>query len=75
MHVHMSIDEIESQFDSEWVLVVDPETNEFLEVLSGTVACHSKDRDEVYQEALKLRPNRFATVYTGTIPENMALNI
>ena len=27
--------EIESEFDSEWVLVVEPETNEQLEVVKG----------------------------------------
>ena len=29
--------EIESEFDSEWVLVIEPETNEQLEVVKGKV--------------------------------------
>jgi hypothetical protein len=33
-----SIKEIESQFDSEWVLVEDPQTNETLEILGGKMA-------------------------------------
>ena len=37
MEQEMTIEEIESQFDSEWVLVGDPETNEHLEVLRGKV--------------------------------------
>ncbi len=40
----MTISEIESEFDSEWVLVDEPETNEQLEVLKGKVLHHSKDR-------------------------------
>jgi len=61
--------EIESEFDSEWVLVIEPETNEQLEVLKGKVVHHSKDRDEVYRKAIAVRPKRFAILYTGEIPE------
>ena len=61
--------EIESEFDSEWVLVVEPETNEQLEVMKGKVVHHSKDRDEVYRKAIAVRPKRFAILYTGEIPE------
>ena len=69
----MTFAEIESQFESEWVLVENPQTNETLEVLSGRVRCHSKDRDEVYRKAVELRPKRFATLYTGTIPKDTAV--
>ena len=69
----MTIAEIESQFRSEWVLVEDPQTNESLEVQSGTVRYHSRDRDEVYRKAVELRPKRFAMLYTGTIPKDTAV--
>jgi hypothetical protein len=65
----MTIGEIESEFDSEWVLVDEPETNEQLEVIKGKVLHHSKDRDEVYRKAVNLRPKRSAILYTGSIPE------
>ena len=65
----MTISEIESEFDSEWVLVDEPETNEQLEVLKGKVLHHSKDRDEVYRKAVTLRPKRSAILYRGSIPE------
>ena len=65
----MTIGEIESEFDSEWVLVDEPETNEQLEVLKGKVLHHSKDRDEVYRKAVTLRPKRSAILYTGRIPD------
>jgi hypothetical protein len=35
--------------------------------------CHSKDRDEVYRQAMAMRPKRFAVLYTGTIPEGTAI--
>jgi hypothetical protein len=69
----LTIAEIESRFDSEWVLVEDPQTDDALAVLGGTIRCHSKDRDEVYRKAVELRPKRFAVVYTGRMPENTAI--
>ncbi len=69
----LSIEEIHSRFDSEWVLLEDPQVNKNLEVLGGTVLWHSKDRDEVYQKAVELRPKHSAFVYTGTIPEDAVI--
>jgi hypothetical protein len=69
----LTIPEIEAQFASEWVLVEDPQTNDALEVQSGKVLAHSKDRDEVYREAVRLRPKRFAMLYTGTLPKETAI--
>ena len=69
----MTIAEIESQFDSEWVLIEDPQTNEALDVLGGKVLHHSSDRDEVYRKAVALRPRRSAVVYTGQMPEDTAV--
>ena len=65
--------QIEAQFEAEWVLVEDPETNDALEVQSGRVRWHSKDRDEVYRKAVELRPKRFAMLYTGKMPEGTAI--
>ncbi len=73
MNEEMTIEEIESQFDSEWVLIEDPRTDDALNVLGGTVLHHSKDRDEVYRKAVSLRPKRSAVVYTGEIPEDTAV--
>ncbi|MCX6619156.1 MAG: hypothetical protein NTZ98_24055 [Acidobacteria bacterium] len=65
--------QIEAQFESEWILVEEPQTNEALEVQSGTVRWHSKDREEVYRKATEIRPKRFAILYTGKMPENVIL--
>lgn len=69
----LTIAEIEAQFIAEWILVEEPQTNDALEVQSGKVLAHSKDRDEVYREAVRLRPKRFAMLYTGTLPEDTAV--
>lgn len=69
----LTIAEIRDQFHSEWILIEDPETDAALEVQRGKVRYHSKDRDEVYREAVRLRPKRFAMLYTGTIPKDTAI--
>jgi len=68
-----TIEEIRARFDSEWVLVENPQTDETLEVQGGTVRYHSKDRDEVYRKAVDLRPQRFAVVYTGRMAKDAAV--
>ena len=69
----LTIAQIEARFDSEWILVGDPQTNEALEVQSGKVLWHSKDREEVYRKAVELRPKRSAMLYTGKMPKDTAV--
>ncbi|MBI4641683.1 MAG: hypothetical protein HY731_13380 [Candidatus Tectomicrobia bacterium] len=69
----LTIAQIEAQFESEWILIEDPQTNDALEVQSGRVRWHSKDRDEVYRKAVELRPKRFAMLYTGEMPKDTAI--
>ncbi len=73
MNKEMTIEEIEAQFDSEWVLIGDPRTDEALKVLAGTVLHHSKDRDEVYRKAAETHPRSFATLYTGEMPADTVI--
>ena len=65
--------QIEAQFESELVVVEDPQTDEALTVRHGKVRSHSKDRDEVYRKAVELRLARFAILYTGKIPKDAAV--
>ena len=69
----MSQAEIATRFESEWVLLEDPETTDVLEVKSGKVLWHSKDRDEVYRKARELQPRHSAILYTGTLSEGMVI--
>jgi hypothetical protein len=73
MNEVLTIEEIQSRFDSEWVLIGDPVTDEGNHVLSGQVLAHSRDRDEVYRCAITAITKRFAVVFTGVIPENTAV--
>jgi hypothetical protein len=69
----LTIAEIQTRFAGEWILLEDPRTDDELEIQSGQVLCHSKDRDEVYRRAVVLRPRRFAMLYTGTLPDKTAI--
>jgi hypothetical protein len=67
----MTIEEIEKQFDREWVLIADPLTDEALEVKGGRVVYHSKDRDEFDRQSLAFQGKRFAVLFTGKPVEEM----
>lgn len=74
MNSFMTISEITSQFNGEWVLIEEPQTDEKLRILGGKVRHHSKDRDEVYRAAIALQAKRIAVIFTGQIPEDTALD-
>lgn len=65
--------EITERFVGEWLLIGDPQTNDAMEVLSGKVLHHSKDRDEVYRHAVALHPKRSAILFTGELPADTAI--
>ena len=69
----MTVEDIKMQFDGEWVLLEDPQTDDALEVIGGKVIHHGKDRDAVYREAVARRPKRSAILYTGQMPEDTAI--
>ena len=71
----MTLTEIEKQFDSEWVLVEDPEFDKSDVLMRGKVLWHSKNRDEVYRKDLELCPYSAAYLYTGQVPENILINL
>jgi hypothetical protein len=69
----MTVAEIQAKFESEWVLLDDPETDENLEIKGGKVLWHGKDRDEVYRKAREMRPQHSAILYTGKLLEEMVV--
>lgn len=65
MNSALTISEMQRQFADEWILVEDPQSDAALKVQSGRVLFHSRDRDEVYRQAIALHPPRFAILFTG----------
>jgi hypothetical protein len=72
-NVLLTVAEMDAAYESEWILIDDPVTDESQNVQAGRVLAHSKDRDEVYRAAAALRPARFAILYTGSAPANTAI--
>ena len=73
MNDALTLAEIDARSPDEWILIDEPKTDRNCNVLSGKVLFHSKDRDEVYQEAANLRLKDCAFHYTGAFPPDMAL--
>jgi len=67
----MTMNEIQSRFDAEWVFLEDPETSRENEVLSGIVRWHSPDRDEVYRKAEEIGPKHWAILFVGRQPKDV----
>lgn len=61
----LTMEEIERQFDGEWVLIEDVETDERLEILRGKVTYHGKDKNELHRRAKKSESDHLATLYIG----------
>jgi hypothetical protein len=67
----LTMAEIERTYDGEWVLIGDPETDDSMRVIRGTVLYHNRDRDTFDRESLKFHPKRFAVVSLRAAPEGM----
>lgn len=65
--------EIETRFDSEWILIADLDFDKHLNVLRGEVVAHSRERDEVDQRAVELHLKHSAFLYTGRIPDDLVI--
>jgi hypothetical protein len=63
----MSAEEINSTFESEWVLVGDPEVEDNLVMKRGKVLWHGKDEEDLYRKFKELQPRSSAVLYTGRI--------
>lgn len=68
----MTFEEIQRNYDGEWVLIAYTETDENLQVIKGEVIAHSNNKEEIYQ-ALELAQDRpLAIEYMGQVPEDLA---
>ncbi|MEG3927636.1 MULTISPECIES: hypothetical protein [unclassified Microcoleus] len=69
----MSLEEIFSLYPDEWVLIVNPELDEELNVIRGEVLAHATERDEIYSKLSLRKGKSVAIEYTGSIPDNIAV--
>ena len=69
----LTFTEIKERFDSEWVLIENPETDEGLNIKQGKILWHSKNRDEVYRKAREIHPAHSAILFVGQLPDDVAI--
>ena len=69
----LTIDEIQSRYAPNWVLISDHQTDESLSVRAGMILFHSPDQDEVCRKAAEYPPGRYALRFLGTVPEDLVL--
>ena len=67
----LTIDEIKARYAPDWVLIGEPETNEFQQLQAGRVLYHGPDRDEVTLKAMEYPSGRYAVRFLGTFPKDM----
>ncbi len=65
----LEVHEIQKKYPDEWVLIIEPETDELLHIRSGIVVMHSPKRREIYAKLQKY-PERRAIYYTGDLSKH-----
>lgn len=65
--------DIKKSYKDQWVLIEVEKVDKSFNIVEGEVLAHSKDKDEVYQKLLQIRPREFSIEYTGEVPEDLAI--
>lgn len=68
----LTMAEIEQKYNGEWVIILDPDLDEHLNVLRGRVVAHGPDREEVYKYDGLPKPFHAAFLYIGDLDPDMA---
>lgn len=69
----MKWEDIKKNFRDQWVLIEVDKVDKSFNLLEGKVLAHSKDKDEIYQKLLQIKPKEFSIEYTGEVPEDLAV--
>jgi hypothetical protein len=67
----LTMEEIEERYDGEWVIIDEPELDDQLRVIRGTLVFHSKDKTEADRRSIELGLKRSAFLYVGKLPANV----
>ena len=68
----MTFEEMQQNYDGEWVLIAYSETDENLQVIKGEVLAHSANKEEIYQALESAQDKPLAIEYMGQVPEDIA---
>ena len=68
----MTFEQIEQNYDGQWVLIAYTETDEDLQVVQGKVIAHSINKEDIYQALESAGEQPLAIEYIGQVPEDLA---
>ena len=69
----LTLAEIYQKYPHQWVLIIEPELDENLEIIKGEVIANSSDRDGLYNQ-LHLRQGKSCAIeYTGSTESDIIL--
>ncbi len=68
----MTFEEIEQNYNGQWVLIAYTETDENLQVVKGKVIAHSVNKQDIYQALETAEEQALAIEYLGRVPEDVA---
>jgi hypothetical protein len=68
----LDYEEIKQRYDGQWVIIVEHEIDEDLEVLAGEILAHSSSETEIYQMLSLASGKNVSIEYIGAVPENIA---
>jgi hypothetical protein len=69
----LSIQEMQSRYAGEWLLIAYTELDREMEVVRGEVLAHSPNREDIYHALLSAKGRKVAVEYAGVIPEDLAV--
>ncbi len=72
MSAIMTFEQIQQNYDGEWVLIAYSETDKNLQVVKGEVLAHSVNKEEIYQALESAQDRPLAIEYMGQVPEDIA---
>ena len=73
--MNKTMDQIQKEFDGQWIFMINCDRDEYGSILSGDVVLHSENRENVIRkmEAYDYEMSLTYVGYAGKIPEGVAL--
>jgi len=69
----MKWEEIVKKYKDEWVLLEVIRVDKNMKIKEGKILSHSKDKNDIYNKLVKVKPKKFAIEFTGKIPDDLAV--
>ena len=71
----LTLAEIKAKYPDQWVLVIEPDFDEDLEIIRGEVVYNTPDKEDLYEHLYLSNHRSFALEYTGESDQAVCLLI